>query len=245
MPKTTQSSTFVESISTPWFGVTMGLLGIIVGYSIALGIAPTPVQIAAQPTPVAPSVPTPAPAAPTAGEVEPVTAEDWIYGDPNAEISLIEWSDAECPFCIRHHPTPKAVVDQSNGKVNWVYRHFPLSFHPNAQKSAEAQECAGFLAGNDAFWDYTDELFAKGAIIANLTDYATTIGIDKAKFEDCLNTGKFADEVARDMANGSKAGVTGTPGNVVLNNKTGDSRLVSGAQPVAAFTAAVDALLAK
>lgn len=243
MPKASNSSTFVESMSTPWFGVTTGLLGVIVGYALSMGVNPSVVQVPNNPTPTVAADPTPAPT-PTANEVEPVSADDWIYGDPDAEITLIEWSDVECPFCQRHHPTPKAVVDQYDGKVNWVYRHYPLSFHPNAQKSAEAQECAGELGGNDAFWDYTDLLFEKGALIASLPGYAEELGLDVDDFNDCLNSDKYAAEVARDMANGSKAGVTGTPGNVLLHNKSGDSRLVSGAQPVAAFVAAIDALLA-
>lgn len=232
---------FIESMSTPWFGVTTGLLGIIIGYSLA-AFVPSVGSQAVIPTQAKPSVadvPAPAPA----GEVRPVNAKtDWIKGNPKATFSFIEWSDAECPFCARHHPTPKAVLEKYGDEVNWVYRHFPLSFHQNAQKSAEAQECAGFLAGNDAFWKFTDILFEKGAVIASLPAYAAEINLDAADFKDCLDSGKFAAAVKEDMADGSKAGVTGTPGNVVINNKTGKFKLVSGAQPASAFEAAIESL---
>ena len=83
--------------------------------------------------------------------VRPVSRErDHIYGNPDAVISLIEYSDFECPFCKRFHTTPKEIVDAYGGRVNWVYRHFPLAMHnPGAQKQAEASECANELGGND------------------------------------------------------------------------------------------------
>ena len=102
-------------------------------------------------------------AAQQAKNVRPVSAErDHIYGNPDAPISLIEYSDFECPYCKRFHVTAKSVVEAFDGKVNWVYRHFPLAFHnPGAQKQAEASECASELGGNDAFWKYTDALYAR------------------------------------------------------------------------------------
>ena len=244
----TKQSPFMESIQTPWFGVTMGLLGIIVGYAISLNVNGQPAQLPSAPAPApTPTAAAPTPSAPApmpdAGEVDPVTDDDYIYGNPDAEITLIEWSDAECPFCKRHHATPKQIVDQYDGKVNWVYRHYPLGFHPNAQKTAEGQECAGELGGNDAFWDYTDIVFEKGAVAANLTAYAVELGLDEADFEECLNSDRYAQKVKDQMASGSKAGVQGTPGNVLLHNETGEAKLVSGARPVSAFTVVIDEML--
>ena len=74
-----------------------------------------------------------------------MTKEDWVFGNRNAEIALIEYSDLECPFCKKFHPTAQQVVDEYKGKVMWVFRHYPLSFHANAQKEAEASECAAEL----------------------------------------------------------------------------------------------------
>ena len=102
-----------------------------------------------------------------AKNVRPVNEKDHIYGNPSAEISLIEYSDFECPFCKRFHPTAKQLVDKSDGQVNWIYRHFPLAFHnPGAQKQAEASECAVKLGGNEAFWRYTDPSMVTGQVFA-------------------------------------------------------------------------------
>lgn len=232
----------------PWFGIAMGFAGIIVGFAIGSGMqgnqAPAPAPAVVQaPTPSAPT-PTPAPEAPPAGEVKEVDLEnDNIRGSKDAVISLIEYSDFECPFCSRHHPTMQQLVDDYDGKVNWVYRHFPLSFHPNAQKASEGSQCARELGGNDAFWDFADLIFESGPDVANLPGYAVDLGLDEAKFKDCLDSGKYEQYVKDDMASGQAAGVRGTPGNIVFNNKTKESKVVSGAQPAANFKTIIDGML--
>lgn len=223
----------------------MALIGVIVGYGVALGTngnfgaAPVPAQIAAAPTPAAPS----APAEPTtADNVKAVDAgRDHIRGDKDATISVIEYSDFECPFCARHHPTLVQLIEE-NDDVNWVYRHFPLSFHANAQPAAEASECAADLGGNDAFWKFTDLVYEQGADKTKFSEYAGTAGLNVAAFDACLSSGKFTQYVNDQMAEGSAAGVNGTPGNIIINNKTGKTRIVSGAQPLSALQAAIDAL---
>ena len=93
-----------------------------------------------------PDAPTaaPTPSAPTAISMAPITDSDWIRGGRNAEVSVVEYSDLECPFCKRHDATMKQLISEYDGKVNWVYRHFPLTqLHPKAPKEAEAAECAG------------------------------------------------------------------------------------------------------
>ncbi|MDP7069160.1 MAG: DsbA family protein [Candidatus Peribacteraceae bacterium] len=230
--------------SNQWFGVSMVLIGVIVGFVVSTNSNSGTADIAAPTAKVADNAPPPAapPPAPEAKDVDPVdTKRDHIRGDRDALISLIEYSDFECPFCTRHHPTAQQLVDD-NDDVNWVYRHFPLSFHQNATVSSEASECAWDQGGDDAFWKFTDLVFEKGAVNDNLAGYAEEIGLDVATFQECVDSGKYTQFVKDQMAAGSAAGVSGTPGNIVINNKTGDSRLVSGAQPVSAFQAAVDAI---
>lgn len=89
----------------------------------------------------------------------PVDAEDHVLGDVNAPITIIEYSDLECPFCIRFHTTQETIMKEYAGKVKWVHRHFPLDFHANAKPYAYAAECAGEVGGNDAFWGMVDFIF--------------------------------------------------------------------------------------
>lgn len=101
----------------------------------------------------------------SAGTAEPVTVptlkdDDHIRGNANADIAIFEYSDYQCPFCTRVHPTYLQVMDEYGDKVMWVYRHFPLtSIHPDALPLAIGSECVAAQGGNDAFWDYTDALF--------------------------------------------------------------------------------------
>jgi len=186
-----------------------------------------------------------------AKNVRAVTAaRDHIYGDPSARVSLIEYSDFECPFCKRFHPTPKKIVDAYQGKVNWVYRHFPLGFHnPGAQKQAEASECAAGIGGNDAFWRYTDVLYertesnGKGFPLAGLVPLAEEIGLDGAEFRKCLDESRYAARVNEDLKEGISAGINGTPGNILLNNKSGEAIPRAGAAPFDVLKQLIDRLL--
>jgi protein-disulfide isomerase len=190
-------------------------------------------------------------AAALAKNVRPVSPQrDHIYGNPNAEVSLIEYSDFECPFCKRFHQTPKEVVESYDGRVNWVYRHFPLAFHnPGAQKQAEASECAGALGGNEAFWRYADLIYERtrsngnGFPLDGLMPLAAEIGLDQGEFRACLESGKFTERVLEDYESGIKVGISGTPGTVLLNNQTGEVLVQAGAIPAANLKSGVDKLL--
>lgn len=187
-----------------------------------------------------------------AQDVRPVTADrDHVYGNPDATVSLIEYSDFECPYCKRFHPTAKELVDSSDGEVNWVYRHFPLNFHnPGAQQQAEASECAAELGGNDAFWAYTDAIYERtssggdGFPQSELVPLAKELGMDQAAFQECLDSGRHEDRVKEDLAEGVRIGINGTPGNILLNNETGAAVQRAGAQPLGALKQAVDELTA-
>lgn len=190
-------------------------------------------------------------AAEKAKNVRRVSSErDHIYGDPDAIVSLIEYSDFECPYCKRFHVTAKKVVDESGGKVNWVYRHFPLQFHnPGAQKQAEASECASEQGGNAAFWKYTDEIYSRtksngrGFPLNKLVPLAEELGLDGVAFDECLKSERYAARVTEDFEEGRTVGITGTPGNILINNETGEVRSKSGAVPYASLKAEIDQLL--
>ncbi len=198
-----------------------------------------------------PSAALPAGQPPTqeAKDVPKISKEDHVKGDRSARIALIEYSDLECPFCKSVHPTIKQVLDAYKGQVSWVYRHYPLSFHANAQKEAEASECAGELGGNDAFWKYVDTLFDRttsngtGFALDKLVPLAVELGLPEIKFKECLDSGRHEKRIQDQMNGGSQAGVTGTPGNILLDTKTGKTRLIPGAVPFGNFKSAIDEML--
>ncbi len=191
-----------------------------------------------------------APQAP-AGKVEPVSAKlDHIRGDlGRATVAVIEYSDMECPFCKRVHSTYQQIMQTYGDKVVWVYRDFPLGFHQNAHKEAEASQCAAELGGNDSYWKFIDYVFEKttsngtGFPLDQLPVAAKEAGVNSAKFQNCLASGKYIKFVDDEESNGQAAGVQGTPGNFVVNLKTQKSQLLSGAQPFESFKSAIDAAL--
>ncbi len=201
---------------------------------------------------VADAQPTAAAAAKTktpTGKVPEVTNADHIRGNKDAKVTFIEYSDFECPFCKRFEPTMQQMEKEYGDKVRIVYRHYPLSFHANAQKEAEATECANDLGGNDAFWKYHDAILERttsngtGFALDALVPLAKELGLDETKFKDCLDTGKFAKHVQEDESGGAAAGITGTPGSILID-ASGSSQLLSGAVPYATIKSALDAALA-
>ncbi len=183
------------------------------------------------------------------GTVTPVNDQDHIRGDKNAEITLLEYSDFQCPFCSRFHPTLVQAMNEYKGKIRWVYRHFPLSsIHPYAEKAAEASECASeqgkFWEMADAFFAQQDQWTAKGLDAATLEGLAKTAGVrDLKKFDSCVTSGKYAQLVAADEKTGEAAGVTGTPGTIVIG-KDGSKQLIPGALPYESVKQIIDSMLA-
>ncbi len=171
--------------------------------------------------------------------------DDSVLGDPKAPVTIVEFSDYQCPFCTRfYEDTEKQIYEKyiKTGKVKFVYRDFPLSFHQNAQKAAEGAECAG---EQGKYFEMHNKMFDKsqadgtGIAVADLKTYAKELSLDTAKFNDCLDSGKMASEVQKDMADGAAAGVQGTPGFFVNGVE------VSGAQPFSVFQQVIEAALAK
>lgn len=182
------------------------------------------------------------------GKVPGVTIRDHIRGERSAKVFLVEYADLECPFCKKFHPALNQIVGEYNGQVAWVYRHFPLERHENSQKEAEASECASELGGNDKFWQYVDQIFERtnsdgqGFSLHGLGPLAAEIGIDGSKFENCLNSGKYARHVLDQLAEGRRIGVGGTPATFIVST-SGYSKLIKGALPASDLKAAIDEAL--
>ncbi|MDO8462881.1 MAG: thioredoxin domain-containing protein [bacterium] len=195
----------------------VGALGI-VGFLVLLpgaikgaSDAPTPTTAVA-PTPTPAPTPAPAPSAPV--DIT-VTADDHIRGNVDAPVTIVEWSDFECPFCSRFHPTLQQALTDYGDDVRWVYRHFPLdSLHPQARAAAEASECA---AEQGKFWEFADELFQnQPSLGADLYQQkASELGLDTAQFNACVTTRKYEAKVRAQEAAGLAAGVRGTPGSYI------------------------------
>lgn len=180
--------------------------------------------------------------------VSPVSDKDHLLGNPQAKIVVIEFSDTECPFCKAFHPTMKKIVADYNGQVSWVYRHFPIdTLHKKARKEAEATECASESGGNAMFWQYLDKIFEltpsnDGLDPAELPKIAETVGLDVVKFNACLASGKHKNFVESQYQDGIKAGVTGTPTSVVVNQKTGKKVLIVGAESYETMKRAIESI---
>ncbi|MBI2623879.1 DsbA family protein [Candidatus Parcubacteria bacterium] len=173
--------------------------------------------------------------------MNPTENADHIRGNPNAPVKIVEYSDMECPFCKRFHSTMQRVMDEygKNGKVAWVYRHFPLdSIHSKARTEAVASECANELGGNDAFWKYVDRFFEltpsnnQTDVDVVLPQIAREIGLDEAAFILCLTSKKYDGHIQDDLDNATATGGNGTPWSIVVA-ASGKKYPLSGAQPYA------------
>lgn len=158
-----------------------------------------------------------------------------IYGNKDAQFTLVEFSDLECPYCKRFHDTPKQMADKSEGRINWEWQHYPLAFHnPAAEVAAHASECVAELAGNKAFWAFTGEWFARtqlnGQGVEDVERLAQEVGAPLDAYRQCMESGKYQVLIDNQVKKGTNMGVTGTPATVVVDNLTGNKLLVKGAQ---------------
>jgi protein-disulfide isomerase len=162
-----------------------------------------------------------------------VAAEGPAKGPANAPVTIVEFSDFQCPFCSRVVPTIEEVHKKYGDKVRVVFRQFPLSIHPQAQKAAEASLCAH---EQGKFWEMHDAMFQNQQALAvdALKAKAAELGLKADQFNSCLDSGKFAAQVQADMDAGTKAGVTGTPAMFI------NGRLVSGAVPIDQIAPVID-----
>ncbi|MDC1205261.1 DsbA family protein [Candidatus Pacebacteria bacterium] len=155
-----------------------------------------------------------------------------VYGNIDAPVTIVEFSDYECPYCARLHPTLEKLVDSSNGQVNWEYRHLPLPNHRNAEMAAAVGECVSKHAGEEAFWNYSNTIFNNQRSVNTgfLTDTAVSLGVGIETLQTCVNTEEVQTQVAQDLATARAFGGSGTPFSVVMF-EDGTNRPVSGALP--------------
>jgi len=172
--------------------------------------------------------------------VNPITKDDYIVGNLGAPIIIVEFSDTECPFCKSFHEVLNNVMDTylESGEVAWVYRHFPLaSIHPKAPMEAHATECAAEIGGNDGFWAYINRLYEvtpsnNGLDLDLLPEIATTVGLDRATFLECQESGRYNDKIGDSFQEAINAGGTGTPFSVFVLDKAMKSDVLSTMQVV-------------
>ena len=225
---------------TAWAAAIQIVLLLVIVFQLN-GLGKATIQGAAVgfPTAEAPTggnVPSPSPSVNMEGLVD----DDAVLGDDNAPVTIVEFSDYECPFCGRFYSQTLGQIKEQyikTGKVKLVYRDFPLSFHPQAQKAAETAECAG---EQGKYWEMHDLLFTQGVQggTTSFKQYAQQIGLNTAKFNECLDSGEMASEVRKDTADGAAAGVQGTPAFYVNGIE------ISGAQPFQVFQQVIEAELA-
>ena len=184
--------------------------------------------------PVQPDVNTPR--VPTVN-MKPITSADHIFGNPNAAIKVVEYSDPSCPYCKLFNPTMQQIMQNygADGKVAWVYRSFPLDtpnangqvLHPNAGRQAQAMECAAFIGGNDKFWAFENKWYdtfpLQGATDRSVVDdnaelakIAKDVGLNAQSFNDCLSSGQLKSKVDAQYTDGINAGIAGTPSNIIV-----------------------------
>jgi protein-disulfide isomerase len=167
-----------------------------------------------------------------------VAAEGPSRGPANAKVTIVEFSDFQCPYCSKARKTVDEVMAKYDGKVRLVFRDFPLDFHDKAQKASEAGQCAN---DQGKFWAMHDWMFdnQQSLDVEALKGAAKTIGLDSAKFDECLTSGKHAEVVKKNLKAGQEAGVRGTPAFFI------NGSFLNGAQPLEKFVAEIDRALAE
>lgn len=184
--------------------------------------------------------------------------DDAVKGDANAPVTIIEFSDYECPYCKRYvqQTYPDIIKDYiDTGKVKYVFRDLPLNFHdPAATKEAIAANCARDQGDDETYFKFHDLIFentaSNGTGIPDdkLVELAESIGLDGNKFKACVDDEEFKDEVSKDLDDAQKAGATGTPTFFIgksTDNGTIKGEMLVGAQPYAAFKAVIEKYLPK
>lgn len=174
---------------------------------------------------------------------------DHVRGNLNARIVIFEYSDLDCPFCARFHPTMKQIVSEYPNDVAWVYRHFPLdNLHPKARLESIASECVAKISGEEAFWSFIDNALAYNSSdvpdpLPTLTSFATNIGVNKDTFATCVNDKNIAKIVDEHVKIAVDSGAEGTPYNIIVDTKTGAMYSAPGAMDVASLRQIINEIM--
>jgi protein-disulfide isomerase len=228
-----------NNVGTP---IAIVIAALIIGAAIYVSGGKAPIQVPANNADTAQ-------ASASLDKMAPVTAADHIFGNSNAPVKIVEYSDTECPFCKQFHQTLTQVMNDpaygAAGKVAWVYRDFPLaSLHPRSPKEAEAMECANAQGGNDKFWAFMNRIMEvtpsnNGLDPTQLPVIAQYVGLDVAKFNTCLSSGTFTAKVNSMIQEAVSTGGNGTPWSIVVG-PTGKKFPLSGSQSPQAVKALID-----
>lgn len=178
-----------------------------------------------------------------------IAQDGYILGNKNAKVTIIEYSDLLCPFCKRHYnaQTIENLVKKYPDDVNMIFRQMPLpQLHPTAPLWAQGAVCAGKLWGSESYYDYLAKAFAIEEFTEdNVKDIASTIGLKKAAFADCLTSEETIAAVNAQVQEGQSFGINGTPGNLVVDNEKWTYTVVAGAYPTETFEAEINKILGK
>jgi len=172
------------------------------------------------------------------------TDDDAVTGDKDAPVTIVEFSDFQCPYCEVFVTKTLPQIEKKyidTGKVKLVFRDFPLSFHEHSLDSAEAAECVRDQLGDEAYFKYHDLLFKNQGALAvdDLLSYSSKVGANKSKVKKCMDDDKFLPEIKKDMDDAKSAGISGTPAFII------DGQVISGAQPFKNFEKVIDGALNK
>ena len=256
-PHSSPSPKTSRGLHGPSLGIGAGIAIVsIISVFFAVNIMDTSPELQFErnsPTPTA--IPTEQPTQPPGPQlIQGLLDDDPVKGNPDATVTIVEFSDYQCPFCQRFHQTTLPLLLENyvdTGKVKFVYRDFPIqSLHPNgALPAAVASECAD---EQGMFWEYHDKLFqtqkkwerlATEDIGNELKIFAVELGLNTNQFNECFNSGKYLEEVNNDLQDGTSYGITGTPGFFIGNEEIGYIK-ISGAQPYSVFQNVLDQMLA-
>lgn len=181
--------------------------------------------------------------------IRPVDQTDYIKGNPQAPILIVEYSDYECPYCKNFHEVMRRIMEEygTNGKVAWVYRQFPISdLHPNSSRLSLSALCVGELGGNDAFWKFTDSIFQERGLQeptnpTRVPEFAENAGVSRADLTSCLNSGRHEETLKASLTDGANMGINGTPHSfVIVGNQIAP---IAGAQSYDIMKQTLDSLL--
>jgi protein-disulfide isomerase len=182
--------------------------------------------------------------------IPPITQNDHIRGDSDASVTLVEYSDFECPSCILFQPTIRQILQTYGNKIRWIERPYPLPQHMHAEKEAEAAACVNQLGGNDAFWKFSDKIFSQvsitedgtGLSLTALPKLAQSVGVKPTALQKCLDSNTYASSIQKSIINAQSAGINQLPAIVVMN-KRGETQLIVSNQPFSVFQTVIDQAL--